>query len=149
MANSKESIEKEAAEAVGLGKISQSEIDKAKKEGALEAAKEQGKAAFQYATDGNLPSTAGGRLYPGSSEVMGYADLLDLGVDEFKKRIAEDADNPVPEEKVAGLLEVERSGRNRTNYVKALMKRLDIDSPYEVTTAGPAHTNDETPITKL
>lgn len=139
----------EAAEAAGLPKISQSEIDKAKKEGALEAAKEDAKASFRYAVDGNLAAEGGGPQYPGMHDVMQFAPLLNLGADEFKARIKDGADVPVPEEKVAGLLELERSGQNRTDYVKALCDRLGVKSPYEVTAAGPGYTNDTTPITKL
>ena len=150
MSTKEKSAEQEAAEAIGIGKVSQSELDKARKEGALEAAKEQGKDAFRYATDGNLPGgDGGGPKYAGSSDIMQYADILDLGLDSFKKRIEEGSDSPVPEEKVAGLLELERSGKNRTDYVKALCKRLGVDSPYEVTTAGPGYTNDTAPVTEL
>jgi hypothetical protein len=53
------------------------------------------------------------------------------------------------ESQVAGLLEVERSGKNRTDTVKALCDHLGIKSPYEVTAAGPAFTNDVTAVTKL
>lgn len=148
MANSK-TAEQEAAEAVGIGSVSQKELDSARKEGALEAAKEQGKAAFQYATDGNLLGEGGGPKYPGMHEVMQFAPILDLGLEAFQDRIKEGSDNPVPEEKVAGLLELERSGQNRTDYVKALCKRLGVDSPYEVTTAGPGYTNDVSNTTKL
>lgn len=138
-----------AAEAVGLPKVSQAEIEKAKKEGALESEKEAAKDSYRYATDGNLPSPASGPQYPGSDDIMQWEPLLGLGVEEFKARVAEGADNPVPEEKVAGLLKLERAGQNRTDYVKALMARLKIDSPYEVTDAGPDYTNDATPVSKL
>ncbi|RPF70449.1 hypothetical protein [Aurantiacibacter spongiae] len=149
MSNKTDTAEQEAAVAAGLPKVSQSEIDKAKKEGALEAAKEQAKDSYRYATDGNLPGETTGPKYPGSSDIMQFAPILDLDIDAFKDRVKEGSDDPVPEEKVAGLLELERSGQNRTDYVKALCKRLDVDSPYEVTTAGPGYTNDVSPITKL
>jgi len=77
---------------------------------------------------------------------MRFAPLIDLGLDAFKDAIAEDADNAIPESKVAGLLELERSGKNRTEYVNALCKRLGVKSPLEVTGAGPSHTNDVTPV---
>ena len=141
MADKSKTAEQEALEAIGAPKVSQKEIDAAKKEGALEAAKEDAKASYRYATDGNLPGEGGGPKYPGSSDIMQYAGLIDLGVKEFEKAIAEGSDNPVPEEKVAGLLELERSGQNRTPYVKALCKRLGVDSPYDVTNAGPDYTN--------
>lgn len=89
------------------------------------------------------------RDYTGMHEIMQYAPILDLGIDAFKERIAEGAENPVPEEKVAGLLELERSGKNRTDYVQALCDRLGVKSPYEVTTAGPGYTNDVTATTEV
>ncbi|MEW9855924.1 hypothetical protein [Novosphingobium sp. M1R2S20] len=150
MTSKKNTPEQDAAEAMGLPKVSQSELDKAKKEGALEAAKENAKDSFQYATDGNLPSPVSGPQYPGSDDIMRWEPMLGLGVDEFKKRITDDsAETAVPEEKVAGLLKLERAGQNRTEYVKTLMDRLGVKSPYEVTDAGPDYTNDATPVSKL
>lgn len=141
--------EQEAAEAAGLPNVSKAELDKAKRDGILDAAKEQAKDSFKYLTDGNLPSPASGPSYPGSDDIMQWEPLLRLGVDDFKARIADAKDNPVPEEKVAGLLKLERAGQNRTDYVKALVARLGIKSPYEVTDAGPDYTNDMTPVSKL
>lgn len=149
MSSKTDNATQEAVEAAGLPKVSQTDINKAQKEGALEAAKEDAKAAFRYAADNLANGEGGGPRYPGMHDVMQFAGLLDLGVDEFQNRIKDGADNPVPEEKVAGLLELERSGQNRTDYVKALCKRLGVDSPYEVTAAGPGYTNDTTAITKL
>lgn len=148
MSTKEKTAEEQAVEALGVGKVSQSEIDKAKKEGVLEAAKEDAKASYRYATDGNLASEQTGRQYPGSSDIMQFAPLLDLGVDAFKDRIKEGADNPVPEEKVYGLLALERNGQNRTDYVQAMMKRLDLKAD-ELPGGGPDYTNDTTPITKL
>lgn len=141
--------EQEAAEAAGLPIVSKAELDKAKKDGILESAKEQAKDSFKYLTDGNLPSPASGPAYPGSDDIMQWEPLLRLSLDDFKARVAEGGDAPVSEEKLAGLLKLERAGQNRTDYVKALMIRLGIKSPYEVTDAGPDYTNDTTPVTKL
>lgn len=149
MASKKDTREEAAVKAVGLPEVGQAELDKAKKEGIKEGAKEAAKDAFAYATDGPPLAPAEGPRYVGSSDIMQFAPLLDQGVEEFAATVAEDADNPVPEEKVAGLLKLERAGLNRTPYVKALMDRLGIKSPYEVTDAGPDYTNDMTPITKL
>jgi hypothetical protein len=41
-------------------------------------------------------------------------------------------------ETAKGLLDLERSGQNRTEYVEALCKRLGVDDPRDVTHAGPA-----------
>ena len=149
MSTKEKTAEEQAAESIGVGKVSQSELDKAKKEGVLEAAKNEAAASYRYATDGNLPGESAGDKYPGRHEVMQYADVLTLDLNTFEKRIKDGAEDPIPEEKVAGLLELERSGQNRTDYVKALCKRLGVDSPYEVTSAGPGYTNDVTAITKL
>ena len=64
-------------------------------------------------------------------------------------RIDQHADNAISESKIAGLLEMERSGRNRTEHVQVLCKRLGVKSPTEVTDAGPAYTNDTTQTNKL
>jgi len=149
MSTKDQTAEEQAIEAIGAGKVSQSELDKAKKEGVLEAAKEDAKASFRYATDGQLPGEGGGQKYVGMHDIMPFAAILDLGVEAFTDRIKDGSDNPVPEEKVAGLLELERSGQNRTEYVKALCKRLGVKSPYEVTPAGPAFTNDVTATTAV
>lgn len=151
MSNSKnQTAEQEAVEAIGSPSVSQKELDAAKKEGVLEAAKEDAKASYRYATDGNLASSeGGGPKYFGMHDIMQWEGMLDLGIDEFRDRTKADSDNPIPEEKCAGLLELERSGRNRTPYVKALCDRLGVKSPYEVTQAGPGYTNDVAPVTAL
>lgn len=119
----------------------------ARKEGAKEAAKEAGKAAYKYLTDGNLPGDPPGKQWIGHDDIMLYADYLDLGVDEFED-FAADKDSGVPEEKLYGLLALERNGKNRTPYVKALMKRLKLKAD-ELPGGGPDYTNDVTNITKL
>lgn len=133
----------------GLTPLSEAEIAAAQKEGQREAVKESAKDTFRALTDGNLPGEPPARQFIGMDDIMGFEPLLDLGVDEFEARIAEESDNPVPEEKVAGLLSLERAGRNRTPYVKAMVDRLGIDSVYEVTNAGPGYTNDVHPISEL
>lgn len=138
----------EAAASMGV-KVTEAQLEKARAEGAIEAEKEAAKDAYRYATDGNLPSDSAGPKYVGMDEIMQYAPIIGLGIDEFKARIAENSDDPVPEEKVAGLLSLERSGQNRTDYVRALCDRLGVKSPYEVTNAGPGYTNDTSPITAL
>lgn len=150
MTTKKQTPEQEAAESAGLPAVSQSEIDSAKKDGILDAAKENAKDSFKYLTDGNLSAPASGPQYPGSSDIMQFEPVLRLGVDEFKARIADDkTETAIPEEKIAGLLGLERAGQNRTEYVKSLMARLGVKSPYEVTPAGPDYTNDATPVSKL
>lgn len=149
MSTKEKTAEEQAIASITDSKVSQAEIDKAKKEGVLEAAKEDAKASFRYATDGQLPGEGGAQKYVGMHDVMMFAPILDLGLDAFKDRIKDGAVEPVPEDKVAGLLELERSGKNRTEYVQALCKRLDVKSPFEVTGAGPAYTNDVTATTAV
>lgn len=147
MTTTTKTAEQEAAEAVGIGKLSQKDLDDARREGALEAAKEAGKAAFKYATDGNLMSEITGKSPPpGYDDVNLLAPLLGQPVEELKKQIA--PDGPVPEEKVYGLLALERNGQNRTDYVRAMMQRLGLKAD-ELPGGGPAYTNDSTSISKL
>lgn len=142
---------KAVAENSALPKVSAAEIEKAQKQGILDAKAEAAGDTYQALTDGNLPGAPPARQWHGKDDIMQYEPLLRLGIDEFKDRIAEGEEGApgVPEEKVAGLLELERSGQNRTDYVKAMCERLDVESPYEVTSAGPGYTNDVTPVTKL
>lgn len=147
--NSTTDAKVEAAQAAGLPKVTGNQIESAQKEGIKEAEKEAAADSYRYATDGNLANDTGARQFTGKDEIMQYAGLIDLGLDEFKDRIDADADEPIPEEKVAGLLELERSGQNRTGYVQAMCKRLGVKSPYEVTNAGPGYTNDTSAITEV
>lgn len=127
--------------------LSAAEKAAAQKEGAKEAVKEQAKDTAAFLAD-NEPPTPPAKQWHGKDEIMQYAHIIDLGIEAFVEAIAE-KDGGIPEEKVAGLLELERSGKNRTDYVQALCKRLGVKSPYEVTNAGPDYTNDVTPVTKL
>lgn len=124
----------------------------AQAEGVKEAIKESAKDTYEALTDGNLPGEPPARQFTGMDDIMRFEPLLDLGVAEFEDRIGDEpAANavPIPEEKVAGLLSLERAGRNRTPYVQAMCKRLGVKSPTEVTNAGPGYTNDVHPITEL
>lgn len=133
----------------GLKAPTGSQVKSAQQEGVTEAIKENAKDTYNYLTDGALPGAEPGRQFFGSSDIMQFEPLLSLGVEDFEARVAEDAETPVPEEKVAGLLGLERAGQNRTPYVQAMMRRLKVSSPYEVTSAGPGYTNDVQPITRL
>lgn len=144
--NTEPNVADNAPEGMELTAAEQAE---ARKEGAKEDVQEAAKEAHRYLTDGNLPGAAPERQYHGSDEIQQYAEIVTFGLDEFKERIAKNSDNPVPEEKVAGLLALERAGQNRTEYVKALCARLGVKDPREVTSAGPDYTNDITAITKL
>lgn len=85
----------------------------------------------------------------GADEIQMYAHLVEGGIGALEKAI--DPKEGIPEEKVAGLLILERNGQNRTEFVKLLMKRLGIkDLVKELPQAGgPDYTNDTTPLSKL
>lgn len=139
----------DSAKAVGI-EVDAGAIMEARKDGALEAEKEAGKDSYRYATDGNLladPENAP-RSFTGYDDIMQWEPNLRLGVEEFEARIAEDAPVPIPEEKVYGLLALERNGQNRTPYVQAMMKRLDLKAS-ELPGGGPGYTNDVRPLTLL
>lgn len=130
--------------------LSSAEQKQAEKEGVKEAFKESARTNFatQSATE-NLDPDYVGDKWPDRHEIMRWAHLVGLGLDEFKAAIKEGAEPNVPEGKVAGLLELERSGQNRTEYVRALCTRLGVKSPTEVTGAGPGYTNDVSSLTKV
>lgn len=130
--------------------LSASEEKAAEKEGVKEALKQSAQTnyATQSATENLDPEYVGDR-WPDRHEIMQWAHLTHLGLDEFKEAIKDGAIPNVPESKVAGLLELERSGQNRTEYVQALCQRLGVKSPIEVTAAGPGYTHDVTSVTKV
>lgn len=128
--------------------LSDAEKKAAMKEGAKEDAKETGKAIHHAMTDGVEIGDAPTNKYLGHDDVQQYADILELGVDEFERVASGKSDREVPEEKLYGLLGMERNGKNRTPYVKALMKRLGLKKD-ELPGGGPDYTNDVTPTSKL
>jgi hypothetical protein len=141
---------KDAAERTGLAAPSTADVEKARKEGVAEAIKEDAKGSYRYATDGQQPGEPIGRQIINTGEHTNIiSGLLALGPDDLKARVAEKAPAPLSEEQVANLLELERSGPNRTPHVEILCKRLKVKSPYEVTTAGPAYTNDVSNVTPV
>lgn len=140
---------KSVADNSGLKTPSPAKIAAAQTKGIEQSIKESAKDTYEALTDGEQLGEPPVRQYTGMDDIMRFEPLLDLGVKEFEDRIADGGDNPVPEEKVAGLLSLERAGRNRTPYVKAMVERLGVDSPYEVTNAGPGYTNDVHPVTEL
>lgn len=132
------------------GQPTASEIKAAEKEGVLDKVRES------QTTQGinQAPIAGSGDPYVGKDEIMPWAYMVDLGLDELKAALDPDADSAIPDNKVAGLLGLERGGKNRTDFVKAYMDRLKIanpklSSPYDVTPAGPPYTNDVTSVTKL
>jgi hypothetical protein len=129
--------------------LTDAETVAAEKQGVKNAVTQSAQTNFatQSATENN--DEYAGDKWPDRHEIMQWSHLVDLGLDEFKAAIKDGAVPNMPESKIAGLLELERSGKNRTEYVEALCKRLGVKSPLEVTSAGPGHTNDVTSLTKL
>jgi hypothetical protein len=134
--------------------LSKSEIEGAKKDGALEAIKEGGKAAVlaDTGTTGDIEAAAAAqnlRVAPDLNTTF-LAPLLQLPLDTLVKRLTNDkVEGFIGFEEAKGLLALERAGQNRTAYVQALCKRLGVDDPREVTHAGPPHTNDVTELNHL
>lgn len=122
----------------------------------LEAEKEGVKAALAQSAQTNFATQSATESpdfqadrWPDRHEIMPWAHIVELGLDAFRDAIKEDAEPLIPESKIAGLVELERSGKNRTEYVKALCDRLGVSSPLEVTHAGPGFTNDVTPVNPI
>lgn len=126
-----------------LPDLSKADVVQAKKEGELEAVKEGAKAQFK-ATDGVAVLDDPEPGITPTYNVFHLQDMVDLDPDVLAKALdgKQDGYPALSEGQIAGLLEVERSGKNRTDVVEVLCKRLGIKSPYEVTDAGPAYTND-------
>ncbi len=140
---------KTGAENTGLAAPSLAAVEKARTDGVTDAIKEQAKDAYIYATDGQQPGAPSkARQWIGHDDIQLFAPMLALGADEFADAIAANATPPIPEEKVYGLLALERNGQNRTDYVRAAMKRLGLKAD-ELPGGGPGYTNDTTPISKL
>lgn len=141
---------KKSENAPDMPVLSDAERAAALKAGAVEAVKESGHDTQRYLDESHLSDAAPANQFHGSDEIMQFAHLLDRPVDELKRVIAADVGYGVGEEKVAGLLKLERNGRNRTDYVKALLDRLPVDSVRAVPGAGgPDYTNDTTPVSEL
>lgn len=135
----------------GLPDLSKAEVEKAKHDGAVEYIKDgvAGTMASDTGTTGDADAAAEAQAKRVRADLntTPLEPLLNLGLDAFKDTVSEDADKPIDEDSIRGLLALERNGRNRTDYVRALMKRLDVKSPYEVTHGGPGYTNDVSNVT--
>jgi len=130
--------------------VSDAEAKDARHEGAIEAIKEDAKDARRSLTDGAQPGEPAVTPYLGSDETNLIAFHLERGPDAFADLIkgnAKDA-GELTDTQVYGLLALERNGKNRTPYVKAMMKRLKLKAD-ELPGGGPAYTNDMTSITDL
>jgi hypothetical protein len=149
MTNSKSKVEV----APGV-EVSQKEMDEAHKEGALEAVREGGRAAVlaDTGTTGDEDAMAEAerlRVAPDLQSTV-LAPLLALPLDTLVKRLSNDkVEGHIGFEDAKGLLHLERSGQNRTPYVEALMKRLGVKDPRDVTSAGPSYTVDVSNVSHL
>ncbi len=137
--------DKSQADLVGEKKQDASVQDAAAEEQAKDALKDE--AALDTGTKSDAEPV--GARWIGSDEIQMFAYILDTGLQGLEKAI--DKKDGIPEDKIAGLLILERNGQNRTEYVKAMMKRLGIkDLKKELPQAGgPDYTNDQTLITDL
>lgn len=126
-----------------LPDLPKAEVVKAKKEGALDAVRESAAARFK-ATDGVAVTEETDPTPQATYDVFHLQHLVDLDPAALKKTLDGKGDPAIPltDGQIAGLLEVERSGKNRTDVVQVFCDRLGIKSPYEVTDAGPNYTND-------
>lgn len=141
----------ESAKTVGVD-VSTGDLAAAAKEGARQAETEKAKDRYNFATDGNLasPPDPDRKSYPGYDQSQHIAHLLALGPTEFEATI-NDKDNPtgLSETNVYGLLALERNGQNRTEYVKACIKRLGLTRDDPLPGGGPGYTNDIHPVSDL
>jgi hypothetical protein len=145
--NAEDNLKDNAPEGIAL---TDAEKVKARKEGAIEDVKEAAKDTHRQLTDGQNPGEAPTQQWHGSDEIQAYAHNLELGVESFEDAISEkdQEKGAIPDEKVYGLLALERNGQNRTPYVKAMMKRLKLKKE-DLPGGGPDYTNDVTAVTKL
>lgn len=122
---------------------SKAETIAARKQGVVDAIAESTKEAYMRgANEGYGDSDGNARIFQGTKDVFRLLPMLDLDVVELKKQLDGKTERPLSEAQIAGLLEAERSGKNRTEWVKVFCERLGIKSPYEATAAGPNYTND-------
>ena len=124
-----------------LPDVPASKVKEAQMSGIQDAIAEGAKARFK-ATDGIEDNDPEPGITP-TYDVFHLQDLVDLPPDALKDTLNGEGPRPVSlsDGQIAGLLEVERSGKNRTDIVQVLCDRLGIDTPYEVTDAGPNYTN--------
>jgi hypothetical protein len=134
--------------------VTHKELADAKKEGSLDYVKEGAKAAMIADTgttaDLDKMDDPEAKRVPADLNTTFIAPLLDMSADDLEKRLkSKDVNEVISLDVAKGLLALERAGKNRTKHVQVLCKAIGVKSPYEVTTAGPPYTNDETSVTNL
>lgn len=136
--------------------LSEKEVLEAQKEGMKENIRDAHR--FIDPNDEKMKGAPAKRdMRAGIVDTVKLEPVLKLAPEAFADAISGDEDRakkagyskPFGEEDAKGLLALERAGQNRTQYVRPLMERLGVDSPYEVTDAGPPYTNDQTSVTNL
>lgn len=131
-------------------KPSQSEVAEAQKEGVLDKVRENQTTQDIDILKGEDPEPA--RFAQVNLDGTNLLEpLTDLGLEGLEAAIDPKKDEPLSEEVVAKLLILERNGKNRTDFVQLLMKRLKIkDIRKELPQAGgPDYTNDVSAVSKL
>ena len=126
-----------------LPDLPKDKVAEAKLEGALDAVREGAKLRFK-ATDGVGVTSDPEPGVQATYDVFHLQYLVDLDPDALKAALEGEKGQPslgISQSQVAGLIEVERSGKNRTDIVKVLCDYLGLKTPYEVTNAGPNYTN--------
>lgn len=148
VAEGRKQAQAETAKAVeantGIKAPTAAQLQAAQKEGVAEAIKENAKEVYSQAADGNLPGDPPNYRDLSSDETTHLAPNLELGVEAFEELVKDK--ERLSEDSAAALLKLERAGQNRAPYVKALMARLKVKSPYEITSAGPGYLNEVSPI---
>ena len=134
--------------------LTRKDVDEAHKDAALDYIKDGAKAAMITDTgtagDSEASAEASAKRIAPDANTTFLAPFLDLPVDTFVQRLSnEKLPDAFSLETAKGLLALERAGANRTSYVQPLMKRIGVESPYEVTNAGPPFTNDTSNVTAL
>lgn len=127
---------------VTLPDLAKADVVKAKKEGALDAIRDS--AARQFAqTDGNPVVDDPNPGIQQTNDATHLEYLLDMDPKALKAALQgkDDSGLTLKQGTIASLLEMERSGHNRTDIVATLCDVLGIGTPYEVTDAGPNYTN--------
>lgn len=126
--------------------LSDKEVAAAQSDGAKQAVADNAAATYTAQTDGSLPGDVDGAMrWHGSDESQPWAFYLDGSLDAIKDAYKAGS---IPDNKLYGLLALERNGQNRTDYVKYMMKTLGLKAE-ELPGGGPSYTNDTTNVTAL
>lgn len=123
-----------------LPNVPAKDVKEAQLDGVKEAIADGAKQRF-LSTDGVEVNDAEPGITP-TYNVFHLQHLVDLDPKDLRAKLDGKDGETLSEGQIAALLEVERSGKNRTDVVKVLCDRLGIKTPYEVTDAGPNYTND-------